>query len=301
MPEPSHRICHGPGSRCHPGSQRRNHTEPDRRAALDELTDRVAIHLTKRRVHAHRRRARGTEQPQRRHGRAAVNRNRHVDGADHRAQCGLEVDALRDSNRPEPAFGRDPTLHHRREARLVQLQDQASVRYSPTHVGQVLPSRLGERGDQIGHRAAVTQRAATTRKVERRRQGPGTGELHLEHPVVARTGDRHDRVEIGGHQLDGRTLVQPRPVDQAPAGRRAVDAQSHQLSRRPSDHVRTRTAAGKLGKVRQLGQLVEREGPRRVNVSTGQRTQARCYPSQLRVHHRADYVTPPTGPRTCQR
>ena len=280
--------------RGHARADRRYDAEPEGDPGLDQLAGRVLGKLrATRHVDADAGRTRGTQQPQRHVGSAAVHHHRGLAGRrDHLVQRASRLGLLNRIDPAEPARGRHPTGEHGRQARLVELEHQHGSGQPAAHVVEVPANRFGQRVDQVPDRAGVTQHGATAGQLQRRRQRPGSGQLHLEPAVVARAAHRDQRVKVAVEALATPPPVQSGTPDQPPPGGLQVDRQVGEIRRGPADQVAARPAVGQLRQVREVRERVEDHRRGGVDVITGQR------PDPGRDPYR--HVTHAGQPRTCQ-
>ena len=81
---------------------------------------------------------------------------------------------------------------------------------------------------------------------------------------------RDERVQVALEQLPRALFVEPGTRDQAPTRRLQVDVEVDELRRGAAGHVRPRPAGRQLGQVRQVGQLVEDQPERAIDVLAGE-------------------------------
>ncbi len=96
---------------------------------------------------------------------------------------------------------------HGRERRLVHLDQQRRSREPATEVGEVVPERGGERLGQLVPGAVVGEHPVTARLLDRGRERPRPGHLHLERPRDAL------RLLLHGVEVLGEQRARPALVD----------------------------------------------------------------------------------------
>jgi hypothetical protein len=95
----------------------------------------------------------------------------------------------------EAGRGRHPARQHGRQRGLVELHDQVGAGDPPAQVGDVRPQSFGERLGQLAPGAVVGQHAVAARALDRRGEGPRSGDLGLERAGIA-LGVLLDDVEV---------------------------------------------------------------------------------------------------------
>ena len=137
----------------------------------------------------------------------------------------------------EPRGGGYLRAQHRPEGGLVHLeQERTGARHPATYVGQVVADPLGERLRQLTAVAVVGQHLVAARPLDRRRQRPGAGDLHLEVPGVALE-RLLQHVEVLAELAAGPPLVQARAAaGQPPARGLEVGAELGDDGQRPARH-----------------------------------------------------------------
>ena len=131
-------------------------------------------------------------------------------------------------------------------------------RHPTAYVGQVCGHTLGERLRELAPRAVIGEELVSTRPLDGRRQGPGTGELHLQHAVEV-LGQVLELVEVLAQQGSRAPQVDARPVGEPPAGGLQVEPEVADHRQGPTRHRGAHPASRELGQVRQVGSLTEDE------------------------------------------
>ncbi len=167
----------------------------------------------------------------------------------------------------------DPAGEHGGQRRLVDLQHERCSGHPPTHVGQVLPDPGGERLREVTTGADVGQHLVAARLLDRRRERPRPGDLHLERALVALRQLLRD-VEVLSQQRAGAALVDAGRVGEPPPGRLQVEAELAHQRHRPAGHPGDRPARRQLGQVREVGQLAEHDPHRLHEVLPRHRAEA---------------------------
>jgi hypothetical protein len=133
---------------------------------------------------------------------------------------------------------------------------------------------LGQRLRQIATRTVVGEDLVATGPLDRRRQGPGPGDLDLEVPLVVLE-LLLEMVEILREQAARTPVVDPAsPAGQPPADGLEVGAELRDDRQRPASHGRHSPAGGQLGKVRKVGYLTHHQAQGLDDVGARQRPDA---------------------------
>ncbi len=158
--------------------------------------------------------------------------------------------------RPEPAGRTDMTGEHRRQNRLVELDDQVGTRQDLRDLTEVAGDALREGLGDVPGGPGVLEDLVPPLQLDGGGERPGPGDGNLERSGVA-GGDLTERVEVASHQVTGATQVDAGTRHQPPSGRLQVDRHVREQTRGTSDHVGAGPAAGQLRQVRQIAELVE--------------------------------------------
>jgi hypothetical protein len=122
----------------------------------------------------------------------------------------------------------------------------------------VAAQALGERLGQLAPRTEVAEDLVTARLLHGRGERPRPGHLDLEGAGIA-VGQVFEGVQVLGEQAARTSVVDAGGVGEPPAGGLQVGTELGHHGERTPGHVRDGPAAGDLGQVRQVGQLVEDE------------------------------------------
>jgi hypothetical protein len=140
---------------------------------------------------------------------------------------------------------------------------------------------LGQRLCELVPGAVVGEHPVATWALHRRRERPGTGDLHLERSFVALRVLLQE-VEILAEHRDSAAVVDAGCVGQPPPGRLQVSTQPLQQGHGASDHARPCAARGQLRQVDEVGKLAGDEPQRLRHVAARQRPD----PGRSRAHRR---------------
>ena len=225
--------------------------DPDPGAGVERGRHRLPPGRGRRRqVDRQRTRTGGAQQRQRRRGGAAVHDGRAAVGGEHRLDPAHHEVRVDRTHPAEAGRGGQRPLEHGGQRRLVELEHDLGAGHQPPHVGDVALHAVGERRDQVGHRARVGDDPLAPVEPQRGRERPRAGDLHLERADVAVVGLR-ELVEVLAVQGRRARRVEPRPVDEAPPARLEVDVQVDEQPGGAPDDLGPGAACRCLGAVRQ--------------------------------------------------
>ena len=247
--QPIEICCRGAGAGGSSAPRRR--TDPSPASSTSPSGSRSVIRSRSTR---HRRDADVADQRQRHVRRAAVHhdpgclgRGRGGDDIAQRRRRSSHVDR---AQRAEAALGRHPSGQHRRQRRLVELQQNAGVRQPAPYVGDVLGHAFGERGGQVPYRTWIAQHPAADRQVDGCREGPRAGHLQL-HQAVEVGCVLGQRVEVAVPEVASTPQIPARVRGHPPLRRVQIHRDLDQQPGGTADHVSARAPCGKLRQVRQ--------------------------------------------------
>ena len=161
----------------------------------------------------------------------------------------------------------DRATEHRRQHRLVELDQQLDIGQPPAQLGNELSDSLGKRLAEIASRSVVGEHSITARTLHHRRQRPGAGDRELDRSLVS-LGVLLEQIEVSAKRADGQPMISAGGVGEPPSGRLQVDGQTGEEGSRASDHLGVRSARRKLRQVREIRALRERDLDRIRHVRT---------------------------------
>ena len=171
---------------------------------------------------------------------------------EHGGQSLLRQPSLRARQHTEPARCRHVPGEHGRQRRLIERDDDMRAGQPAPHVGDMGRHPVRQRFGDVAHRARVGQRLVAAGQLERGRQRPRAGDLHLHRPGVVAAPPLRSASRSRSSKSRPRRSSRPGPVDQPPAGRLQIDVQVGQEQRAAADQIGARPAVRQLRKVRQI-------------------------------------------------
>ena len=173
------------------------------------------------------------QQPHRRFRRAAVDHHRHTEAGHEVAQQVLGVGSRHGPDRSPARRRRQRAGQHRGQARLVELDEHARPG-ALRDLGDVGAQSLTEAACELADGAAVGEHPVPGVQLDRRRERPRPGGLHL-HPVGPRTGAGGvEGVDVEASRSSARRWSRPgRAVTRQPVGTTSTARSTSSAAVRP--------------------------------------------------------------------